>query len=887
MVGTPPLQAFSRDTLVVFSGLRSEPELNGSLGIIEAFSEESGRWVVRVVDVRAAARGANGCELKRARPDNLVAIPTILEASAAPLPAEHLRPGSIVRFRGLQSCPEINGSVGVVQSWSKEAGRWIVLSVKDGNIGPDLKRVRPGNLELVPESVRCAGEGVVDIQDGTKTTPRAVLAKVGDAALPTRPAPPAPPLALPTPPKQDTPAIPLPVPPAPPPLKENSVRSLTSPQIPSPAASATGPPKASPVSARARPANNRLSGPGFVDAPSVAIASPIVGVAVAGPKSSPSLASAPLSVVAVETAVETKVSTSIGEGPSLMLPPLVLPALVSDVRPAKRERRRNSVVSRLKAQRHKRRKNALTPGTSRTAMTHALFAAACAAAGSPEAGPATPWWKAEGLPCRPTGPDDPVELEPPRKRAPKKSSGVNFRRSATFSDTGQRNGPASPLGCDASEESSGAPSPQLAPGLASNGAAAEAAEAEDEGPSILPRLSLPASAREDGAGTRSLRVPNPRFKRQHAVSDAASAASDAASAATSQRAMSPRRSRRGAKDNVRSTDGSPPRRTDEAWKAQTRRQGRPTAAMMTRNSSRSCANGGAGGNGTLSTTERQGLASPQAGDLVTNIPKRRPRPSPSSSGGRVRKDMDTKSKEVEDGEKLAMHAGKRPRKARNWNVPSILPPDAQVTSPLEDEPEAASTGTQTPRRARRLAREKRGVEMLESHPKLRTLQPGETRRTQALAADKDAAADEERGADKRRPRVERPPRTGRASVAAISRGPKRHARGTSQPGAQQPASVEDCTKAAPTPETPGPSASTTSAGSASAKAKTRKLSAKPPCVVEVPGDVASQARASGLGPVLTMLANRRDIASKGYSAAELLGALQQCGGLLHPAKGAP
>merc|ERR1712204_76383 len=57
---------------------------------------------------------------------------------------EALQPGVRVRLRGLVQLPNLNGAIGVIDTWDEQSGRWVVSL--DGG---DVRWAKPDNIELL------------------------------------------------------------------------------------------------------------------------------------------------------------------------------------------------------------------------------------------------------------------------------------------------------------------------------------------------------------------------------------------------------------------------------------------------------------------------------------------------------------------------------------------------------------------------------------------------------------------------------------------------------------------------------------------------------------------------------------------------------------------
>lgn len=114
--------------------------LNGTSGVVRACDAESGRWHVEL------ASGG----LKAIRSENLrvSGVPCVSGAQAsrpASCSSGAVRPGDRVRLGGLSGARHLNGVNGVLQSFDRDAQRWIVAL--EGPDPGELKAVRVENLQ--------------------------------------------------------------------------------------------------------------------------------------------------------------------------------------------------------------------------------------------------------------------------------------------------------------------------------------------------------------------------------------------------------------------------------------------------------------------------------------------------------------------------------------------------------------------------------------------------------------------------------------------------------------------------------------------------------------------------------------------------------------------
>ncbi len=118
---------------VVINGLKARPELNGSLGDVTDFNEESSRYSVlcQLTGETVALKSSN------------LQVQTGGEQRAFAI-------GTKVELHSLVSKPELNGCGGIVKGWDDEAGRFVVML--DGKLTSAL--YKPANLRTMPASRR-------------------------------------------------------------------------------------------------------------------------------------------------------------------------------------------------------------------------------------------------------------------------------------------------------------------------------------------------------------------------------------------------------------------------------------------------------------------------------------------------------------------------------------------------------------------------------------------------------------------------------------------------------------------------------------------------------------------------------------------------------------
>lgn len=117
--------AAGREAKIV--GLKSQSEKNGTVGTLEEWSEEKGRWRVRLTD---------GCRL------------SVQEANLEVFAQAALAAGVRVKLTGLKRA-EVNGQEGTVDVWLADKQRWTVkmrdgsnLSILESNLVPSVEQRR-------------------------------------------------------------------------------------------------------------------------------------------------------------------------------------------------------------------------------------------------------------------------------------------------------------------------------------------------------------------------------------------------------------------------------------------------------------------------------------------------------------------------------------------------------------------------------------------------------------------------------------------------------------------------------------------------------------------------------------------------------------------------
>jgi len=128
--------ALKPDQVVRVQGLQARPELNGSEGTLVEWDANEERWKVKMAD-------GSGKMFKSTNLEACVPCPAQREPqslfSGTPTTFEH---GQLVRVKGLQSQPELNGVQGVIAGWDEPEGRW-KLRLADGS----GKMLKPANIE--------------------------------------------------------------------------------------------------------------------------------------------------------------------------------------------------------------------------------------------------------------------------------------------------------------------------------------------------------------------------------------------------------------------------------------------------------------------------------------------------------------------------------------------------------------------------------------------------------------------------------------------------------------------------------------------------------------------------------------------------------------------
>lgn len=136
---------FPEGTRVVISGLSGAKELNGKEGNIVCKDASTGRYTVNVDDVGQ----------KNLKPENLAKVAKVTSTEEKPKFAPGAPPelqetgfqvGDQVRVGGLNGAKDLNGKVGVIFGYDKEAGRYILEFEGDGQ-----KKIQKGNM--VPMNV--------------------------------------------------------------------------------------------------------------------------------------------------------------------------------------------------------------------------------------------------------------------------------------------------------------------------------------------------------------------------------------------------------------------------------------------------------------------------------------------------------------------------------------------------------------------------------------------------------------------------------------------------------------------------------------------------------------------------------------------------------------
>jgi len=128
-----PAGFFAAGTRVVISGLKGAPELNGKEGNVVSKDASSGRYTVNVDDVGD----------KNLKPENLSKVAKVTAPAAEKKPSfapgapkelqeEGFQVGDQVRVGGLNGAKDLNGKVGVIFGFDKNAGRYVLEFEGDG-----------------------------------------------------------------------------------------------------------------------------------------------------------------------------------------------------------------------------------------------------------------------------------------------------------------------------------------------------------------------------------------------------------------------------------------------------------------------------------------------------------------------------------------------------------------------------------------------------------------------------------------------------------------------------------------------------------------------------------------------------------------------------------
>lgn len=143
----PVSQQILRPGVIVrVHSLKSAPQLNGQHGTCEQWSEDTGRWRIRI---------ANG-ETKALKPENLSFERDDTEPKSEQRNSawqERLRKGVAVQVVGLT--PDMNGMRGTCEAWDDDSGRWEV-TLSNGS----WRALKPENLEIFKEPVLVLCPGV-------------------------------------------------------------------------------------------------------------------------------------------------------------------------------------------------------------------------------------------------------------------------------------------------------------------------------------------------------------------------------------------------------------------------------------------------------------------------------------------------------------------------------------------------------------------------------------------------------------------------------------------------------------------------------------------------------------------------------------------------------
>ncbi|CAK0888950.1 unnamed protein product, partial [Prorocentrum cordatum] len=143
-------QALVPGTRVVISGIKAQPHLNGSQGVIVEWDEVEARWKVAMDDgsgkmFRPANLSACDSEQPTFQPGsgNPQGVDTedAVQIFSAPGAGLEIAPGARVVISGIRAQPHLNGKHGTVVDWDGAEGRWKV--VMDDGSG---KMFKPTNL---------------------------------------------------------------------------------------------------------------------------------------------------------------------------------------------------------------------------------------------------------------------------------------------------------------------------------------------------------------------------------------------------------------------------------------------------------------------------------------------------------------------------------------------------------------------------------------------------------------------------------------------------------------------------------------------------------------------------------------------------------------------
>merc|ERR1719223_2274237 len=131
-------------------GIVARPEMNGMEGVVAAWDDAQSRWRVRMSDGSGKLLKPTNLEVLNVAADEheLASVPANASTPQAidSQTALHdaLAPGQRVEIVGLQSCPELNGAMGVVVELDAGQGRWKVR-MDDGS----GKMMKASNLQAI------------------------------------------------------------------------------------------------------------------------------------------------------------------------------------------------------------------------------------------------------------------------------------------------------------------------------------------------------------------------------------------------------------------------------------------------------------------------------------------------------------------------------------------------------------------------------------------------------------------------------------------------------------------------------------------------------------------------------------------------------------------